>query len=117
CTRLLPRQKGEASYNHRPTLVSPGLHLLSSYSTRGVSRPQGWHRRRRMTIIRQIVSDIMVRVHLVDLELAVYHVGKMTDDEVWDRFHYYPARLDQDRGTGFGDAPRAERQDAGDIES
>ena len=35
-----------------------------------------------MTIIRQIVSDIMVRVHLVDLELAAYHVGKMTDDEV-----------------------------------
>jgi hypothetical protein len=51
-----------------------------------------------MTIIRQIVSDIMVRVHLVDLELAVYHVGKMTDDEVWDRFHYYTARLAHDRG-------------------
>jgi len=39
--------------------------------------------------LRQVVSELMVRVHRISPELADYHVRKMGPSEVKQRFLYY----------------------------
>jgi hypothetical protein len=60
-------------------------------------------------MLRQTVSELMVRIHQISPELAAYHVREMAPSEVKRRFLMYVRP--------GGDAPRAERQDAVVIET
>lgn len=42
-----------------------------------------------MKSLRQSVSELMVIIHLIDPELADFHVSQMDDVEVYERFQHY----------------------------
>ena len=42
-----------------------------------------------MTILRQALTDFMAAHHQIRPELAGYHVGRMSDAEVWEKWQGY----------------------------